>query len=44
MVRPDGTPLDFELDTRTPVDFAGFHNQETADAILPALREGLAAL
>lgn len=44
VVRPDGTPLDFELDTHTTVDFAGFHNQETADAILPALREGLDAL
>ncbi len=44
VVRPDGAPLDFELDTETTVDFAGFHNQATADAILPALRAALADL
>ena len=44
VVRPDGSPLDFELDTDTTVDFAGFHNLATAGALLPALREALADL
>jgi fructose-1,6-bisphosphatase/inositol monophosphatase family enzyme len=44
VVRPDGAPLDFELDTHTTVDFAGFHNRATAEAILPFLREGLDGL
>ena len=41
VVAPDGKALDFALDVITPTDFAGFHNQGTADAMLPHL---LAAL
>ncbi|MFT5733569.1 MAG: fructose-1,6-bisphosphatase/inositol monophosphatase family enzyme [Planctomycetota bacterium] len=39
---PLGAPLDFPLDATTPVDFAGFHNQATAEAMLPHLRAALA--
>ncbi len=41
---PNGEPLDFELNTSTTVDFAGFHNGATADAMLPALRRALEEL
>jgi len=44
VVRLDGAPLDFELDTKTTVDFAGFHNPGTAGAILPVLGSALEAL
>lgn len=39
---PLGQPLDFPLDATTAVDFAGFHNQATADAMVPHLRAALA--
>ncbi|MEM1452240.1 MAG: inositol monophosphatase family protein [Planctomycetota bacterium] len=41
VVHPSGAALDLPLDAETPVDFAGFHNRATADAILPLLAESL---
>ncbi|QDU66842.1 inositol monophosphatase family protein [Engelhardtia mirabilis] len=35
---PDGSELDFELDTLTPVAFAAFHNPATARRLAPHLR------
>ncbi|MEM9803530.1 MAG: hypothetical protein AAGA20_24650, partial [Planctomycetota bacterium] len=44
VVRLDGDALAFPIDAETPVDFAGFHNAATADAILPHLGAALDAL
>ncbi len=41
---PNGEELDFPLDVTTPVDFAGFHNPATAEAMLPHLRAALAQI
>lgn len=35
--RPDGAPLDFPIDATTPVEFVGFANHSTADALAPVI-------
>ena len=42
--RPDGSPLDFELDTTTTVDFAGYHNAATAAAMSAHVASALMGL
>lgn len=40
---PDGSPLEFPIDTKTEVEFAGYQNPAAADAITAALRKRLSS-